>query len=119
MDSLELTLLVNGQIRQRDTAANLIFKPVESILELSQFCNVSPGDVLLTGTPSGCALQAPGKLIQKIASFLPEKKKWNLFVKNQEKRSQYLRPGDVVRSTIRSPDLKIDLGEQILNVVEA
>ncbi len=119
LDSLELTLLVNGQIRQRDTAANLIFKPVESILELSQFCNVSPGDVLLTGTPSGCALQAPGKLIQKIASFLPEKKKWNLFVKNQEKRSQYLRPGDVVRSTIRSPDLKIDLGEQILNVVEA
>ncbi|EMK12476.1 MULTISPECIES: fumarylacetoacetate hydrolase family protein [Leptospira] len=118
LDSLESTLLVNNQIRQKDTATNLVFKPAESILELSQFCNISPGDVLLTGTPSGCALRAPGKFIQKIASLLPEKKKWELFVKNQEKRIQYLRPGDIVRSTIRTPDLRIDLGEQILNVVE-
>ncbi|EKR65222.1 MULTISPECIES: fumarylacetoacetate hydrolase family protein [Leptospira] len=117
LNLLELTLHVNGQIRQKDTAANLVFKPAESILELSQFCNVSPGDVLLTGTPSGCALRAPGKFIQKIASFLPERKKWDLFAKNQEKRIQYLRPGDVIRSTIRTPDLRIDLGEQILNVV--
>ncbi|EMM95952.1 FAH domain protein [Leptospira interrogans serovar Zanoni str. LT2156] len=119
LDSLELTLLVNGQIRQKDSASNLVFKPLESILELSQFCNISTGDVLLTGTPSGCALQAPGKLIQKIASILPEKVKWNLFIKGQEKRTQYLRPGDVIRSTIRSVDHRIDLGEQILNIVEA
>lgn len=119
LDSLELTLLVNGQIRQKDSASNLVFKPLESILELSQFCNISTGDVLLTGTPSGCALRAPGKLIQKIASILPEKVKWNLFIKGQEKRTQYLRPGDVIRSTIRSVDHRIDLGEQILNIVEA
>lgn len=119
LDSLELTLLVNGQIRQKDSASNLVFKPLESILELSQFCNISTGDVLLTGTPSGCALRAPGKLIQKIASILPEKVKWNLFIKGQEKRTQYLRPGDVICSTIRSVDHRIDLGEQILNIVEA
>ncbi|WP_017851338.1 fumarylacetoacetate hydrolase family protein [Leptospira interrogans serovar Szwajizak] len=119
LDSLELTLLVNGQIRQKDSASNLVFKPLESILELSQFCNISTGDVLLTGTPSGCALRAPGKFIQKIASILPEKVKWNLFIKGQEKRTQYLRPGDVIRSTIRSVDRRIDLGEQILNIVEA
>ncbi|EMY77151.1 FAH family protein [Leptospira weilii serovar Ranarum str. ICFT] len=117
LESLELTLSVNDQIRQKDVTSNLVFKPAESILELSQFCNVSPGDVLLTGTPSGCALRAPGKFIQKIASLLSERKKWDLFIKGQKKRIQYLRPGDVVRSTIRTPDRKIDLGEQILNVV--
>ncbi|EMJ90582.1 fumarylacetoacetate hydrolase family protein [Leptospira alstonii] len=118
LESLELTLFVNDQIRQKDVASNLVFKPAESILELSQFCNVTPGDVLLTGTPSGCALRAPGKFIQKIASLLSERKKWDLFIKGQKKRIQYLRPGDVVRSTICTPDRRIDLGEQILNVVE-
>ncbi|OCC29455.1 FAH family protein [Leptospira interrogans serovar Canicola] len=56
---------------------------------------------------------------KKIASILPEKVKWNLFIKGQEKRTQYLRPGDVIRSTIRSVDHRIDLGEQILDIVEA
>ncbi|EMG21456.1 FAH family protein, partial [Leptospira interrogans serovar Copenhageni str. LT2050] len=87
LDSLELTLLVNSQIRQKDSASNLVFKPLESVLELSQFCNISTGDVLLTGTPSGCALRAPGKLIQKIASILPEKVKWNLFYQRARKKN--------------------------------
>ncbi|EQA51897.1 fumarylacetoacetate hydrolase family protein [Leptospira kmetyi] len=117
LGSLELNLSVNGEVRQKDKASNLVFNPIESVLELSEFCNVSPGDVLLTGTPSGCALLAPGKFIQNIASLLPEKKKWKLFVKGQSKRRQYLQPGDVVRSTIRTPDGRIDLGEQILNIV--
>ncbi|TGK34539.1 fumarylacetoacetate hydrolase family protein [Leptospira gomenensis] len=118
LNSLELKLTVNGEVRQNDTASNLVFKPVESILELSRFCNISPGDVLLTGTPSGCALRAPGKFVQALGGFLSEKTKWKLFVKGQNKRSQYLRPGDVVRSTIRTVDGKIDLGEQILNVID-
>ncbi|EPG74148.1 FAH family protein [Leptospira fainei serovar Hurstbridge str. BUT 6] len=118
LDSLELTLLVNDQIRQHDTASNLVFKPAESISELSQFCNVSPGDILLTGTPAGCALRAPGKLIQKIAGLLSEKKKWKLFVNGQSKRTQYLKPGDIVKSSIRTADRRIDLGDQILGVVQ-
>ncbi|MBM9502633.1 fumarylacetoacetate hydrolase family protein [Leptospira sp. 201903071] len=116
-DSLELNLTVNGEVRQKDKTSNLVFKPLETILELSRFCNISPGDVLLTGTPSGCALRAPGKFIQALGGFLSEKTKWKLFVKAQSRRSQYLKPGDVVRSTIRSRDHKIDLGEQILSVV--
>ncbi|TGK31585.1 fumarylacetoacetate hydrolase family protein [Leptospira yasudae] len=117
LDSLELTLTVNGEVRQKDSASNLVFKPIESIVELSRFCNIAAGDVLLTGTPSGCALRAPGKLVQALGGFLSEKTKWKLFVKGQSKRSQYLQPGDVVRSTIRTVDGKIDLGEQILNVI--
>ncbi|TGK36642.1 fumarylacetoacetate hydrolase family protein [Leptospira andrefontaineae] len=118
LNSLELTLLVNDQIRQHDTASNLVFKPAETISELSQFCNVSPGDILITGTPSGCALRAPGKLVQKIGGLLSEKKKWKLFIKGQSKRTEYLKPGDIVKSSIRSADRRIDLGDQILEVVQ-
>ena len=56
LDNLDLRLLVNGVLRQNDTTANLVFKPAETITELSTFANIAPGDVLLTGTPSGCAL---------------------------------------------------------------
>ncbi|RHX92943.1 fumarylacetoacetate hydrolase family protein [Leptospira stimsonii] len=115
-ESLELNLTVNGEVRQKDRASNLVFKPLETIVELSRFCNISPGDILLTGTPSGCALRAPGKLIQALGGFLSEKKKWELFVNGQSKRTQYLKEGDVIRSTIRTSDGKIDLGEQILRV---
>ena len=58
LDDLELHLTVNDAVRQRDSTKNLVFKPAETISELSTFANVAPGDVLLTGTPSGCALRA-------------------------------------------------------------
>ncbi|TGK81439.1 FAA hydrolase family protein [Leptospira noumeaensis] len=118
LENLELTLLVNDRVRQHDTIAGLVYKPEETIQELSQFCNINPGDVLLTGTPSGCALRAPGKLVQKIASLLSEKKKWDLFVKGQLKRTEYLQPGDTIRSSIRTADRRIDLGDQELKVVQ-
>lgn len=118
LENLELTLLVNDRIRQHDTIASLVYKPEETIQELSQFCNINPGDVLLTGTPSGCALRAPGKIMQKIASLLSEKKKWDLFVKGQLKRTDYLQPGDTIRSSIRTADRRIDLGDQELRVVQ-
>jgi 2-keto-4-pentenoate hydratase/2-oxohepta-3-ene-1,7-dioic acid hydratase in catechol pathway len=41
--------------RQRNSTANLVYKPAETITELSTFSDLSPGDVLLTGTPAGCA----------------------------------------------------------------
>ncbi|GBF38567.1 fumarylacetoacetate hydrolase family protein [Leptospira johnsonii] len=118
LNSLELTLLVNDEVRQHDTISNLVFKPEETITELSNFCNISPGDVLLTGTPSGCALRAPGKMVQKIAGLLSERKKWELFIKGQSKRTQYLQPGDVIHSSIRTADRRIDLGDQFLKVVQ-
>ncbi|MCT8334641.1 fumarylacetoacetate hydrolase family protein [Leptospira sp. 85282-16] len=118
LENLELTLLVNDRIRQHDSIAGLVYKPEETIQELSQFCDIMPGDVLLTGTPSGCALRAPGKLVQKIAALLSEKRKWELFIKGQLKRTEYLQPGDTIRSSIRTADRRIDLGDQILKVVQ-
>jgi 2-keto-4-pentenoate hydratase/2-oxohepta-3-ene-1,7-dioic acid hydratase in catechol pathway len=103
-------------VRQSDSTANLVFKPAETISELTTFANIAPGDVLLTGTPSGCALRVPPPAIRKIVQLLPERQFWKLFLRSQGRRSEYLQPGDRINATIRSADGSIDLGEQITNV---
>jgi 2-keto-4-pentenoate hydratase/2-oxohepta-3-ene-1,7-dioic acid hydratase in catechol pathway len=113
LDQLTLTLKVNDAVRQQDTTGNLVFKPAETINELATFSDLSPGDVLLTGTPAGCALRAPPPLVRRLMQLvLPEPKLWATFTRVQARRPQYLRPGDVVRATIASADGVIDLGEQ-------
>lgn len=117
LDRLELTLTVNGEVRQHDTSANLVFKPAETLSELSEFSDLSPGDVLLTGTPAGCALTLPPPLVTRISGLLPDAKRWALFKKAQSRSPKYLKHGDVIRSTIKSRDRHIDLGEQVNRVV--
>ena len=118
VDRLTLTLAVNGEVRQHDDTGNLVYKPAETITELSTFSDVSPGDVLLTGTPAGCALRIPPAPVRKLMQFaLPERKFWATFRKVQAKRRQYLNPGDVMTATITSADRVIDLGEQRVRVV--
>ena len=116
LDNLDLQLRVNGAVRQNDTTANLVFKPWETISELSTFANVAPGDVLLTGTPSGCALQAPPPMVRRILQLLPERKFWELFVSSQRRRPEYLKPGDRMTATICNADGRLDLGEQRITV---
>lgn len=116
LHSLELELTVNGQVRQRDTTANLVYKPAETLTELSGVHDFDAGDLLATGTPAGCALSVPSPAKQRIAALLPEANKWALFFKLQAKRP-YLQPGDVVEARIRSADGVIDLGVQRNRVV--
>jgi 2-keto-4-pentenoate hydratase/2-oxohepta-3-ene-1,7-dioic acid hydratase in catechol pathway len=117
LDQLELQLSVNGSTRQRDTTKNLVFKPAETISELSTFASVVPGDVLLTGTPSGCALRVPPAPIRRLLQLLPDRQFWNLFVKAQRRRPQYLQPGDLINAEIYSADGRVDLGEQETRVM--
>ncbi|SMD06336.1 2-keto-4-pentenoate hydratase/2-oxohepta-3-ene-1,7-dioic acid hydratase (catechol pathway) [Fulvimarina manganoxydans] len=117
LDRLDLSLSVNGAERQRDTTRNLVFKPAETITELSTFSDIAPGDVLLTGTPSGCALRVPPPALRKLMQLvLPEKKLWAAFERTQSRRPQYLKAGDVVTARIKSPDGIIDLGEQRVTI---
>ena len=116
LDNLDLRLSVNGVLRQNDTTANLVFKPAETISELSTFANIAPGDVLLTGTPSGCALHVPPPLIRRVLQLLPERRFWELFISSQRRRSDYLKLGDTITATIRSADGRLDLGEQTTTV---
>jgi len=116
LDQLDLELLVNGTVRQSDSTKNLVFKPAETISELSTCANVMTGDVLLTGTPSGCALRIPPAPVRRILQLLPERQFWKLFLKSQSRRPQYLKPGDQVTARIRSTDGRLDLGEQMTSI---
>jgi 2,4-didehydro-3-deoxy-L-rhamnonate hydrolase len=115
---LELTLSVNGAIRQRDRAANLVYGPAETLTELSGLQDLFAGDLIATGTPAGCALSVPSPRQQRLAALLPERMRWRLFFKRQEERP-YLEPGDVVEARIASSDGAIDLGVQRNRVVGA
>lgn len=114
----QLTLTVNGETRQSDTTRNMVHGPAETLTELSGVHDLAPGDLIATGTPSGCALSVPSPMKQRLAALLPEKKRWEMFLRIQERRTQYLRPGDVVEARIHSADNRIDLGVQRNMVVE-
>ncbi|AOE85195.1 fumarylacetoacetate hydrolase family protein [Pseudomonas sp. TCU-HL1] len=118
LKDLQLRLTVNGQVRQSDSTANLVYGPAETLTELSSVQDLAPGDLIATGTPAGCALTIPSPAKQRIAALLPEATKWQMFLKAQESRPQYLKPGDVVEARIRSADGVIDLGVQRNRVVE-
>lgn len=52
-DELHLTTHVNGELRQEDTTANLMFPFRYLISYLSTFMRLRPGDLISTGTPLG------------------------------------------------------------------
>ncbi|MGA9856514.1 MAG: fumarylacetoacetate hydrolase family protein [Solirubrobacteraceae bacterium] len=62
--TLHLTTTVNGELRQDTTAADLIFSFAELIADLSRFMTLEPGDVILTGTPAGTGVVAPGDVVE-------------------------------------------------------
>ena len=117
--NLQLSLTVNGKVRQKDSVANLVYGPVETLTELSGVQDLNVGDLLSTGTPSGCALSIPSPARQRIAALLPEAAKWKMFMTIQAGREQYLKDGDVVESRIATPDGAIDLGVQRNGIVDA
>jgi acylpyruvate hydrolase len=51
--ALRLRTWVNGELRQDSSTSNLIFSVPELIEFISQTCTLAPGDLILTGTPSG------------------------------------------------------------------
>ena len=117
LSQLQLTLKVDGQLRQSDSSGNMVHGPVATLNELSGLQDLYPGDLIATGTPAGCALAIPSPAKQKIGALLPEAKKWAMFLKAQAQRTQYLQRGQVVETSIRSADGVIDLGTQ-RNLVE-
>ena len=61
---LELTLRVNGEIRQHSTTAKMIFPVAQLIATISQYMTLEPGDVIATGTPEGIAPLSRGDLLE-------------------------------------------------------
>lgn len=51
--ALEMSLKVNGELRQHSAAGEMIFTVPESIAFISQFITLEPGDLICMGTPGG------------------------------------------------------------------
>lgn len=61
---LQFSLSVNGAIRQRGDAADMIF-PVDAVVSyLSTVFTLEPGDLIFTGTPEGVAAIASGDRLE-------------------------------------------------------
>jgi 5-carboxymethyl-2-hydroxymuconate isomerase len=50
---IRVTTRVNGEVRQDDTTANMLFSIPDLIGYISTFTTLKPGDVIATGTPTG------------------------------------------------------------------
>lgn len=116
---LRLQLSVDGVLRQDRTVADMIHLPARSLTTLARFQRLEPGDVVLTGTPGGTALQAPPAPVEFIAHFLPDHVKWKVFFGKQAGNPNYLQDGNVITASIRTPDGRLDLGTQQSPVVWA
>jgi 2-keto-4-pentenoate hydratase/2-oxohepta-3-ene-1,7-dioic acid hydratase in catechol pathway len=73
---LDLSLRVNGEVKQKSNSRYMLFKIPELIADITSGITLEPGDVIATGSPAGVG-----------ASFTPQ---------------QFLVPGDVVECTVES-----------------
>lgn len=70
LENAEISLGVNGEIRQRGDIADMIWNVPEIIAELSTYFVLRPGDLIFTGTPAGVGKVEPGDRLQaKIAGL--------------------------------------------------
>lgn len=74
LDAARIVTRVNGEVRQDDRLARMMFPVREQIAYISTFMALEPGDIIVTGTPTGAG-----------ARFDPPR---------------YLAPGDVVEITV-------------------
>jgi 2-keto-4-pentenoate hydratase/2-oxohepta-3-ene-1,7-dioic acid hydratase in catechol pathway len=70
--SLQITLKLNGEVKQDDNTSDMIFGVARLIEDLSHKVTLLPGDIICTGSPSG----------------------------NGVHYNRFLRPGDIVESSI-------------------
>lgn len=70
-ENMTVTTRVNGEIRQHDTTANMMFPFAYIIHYLSKFYCLKPGDIIATGTPNGAGARfdpprylVPGDMVE-------------------------------------------------------
>jgi 2-keto-4-pentenoate hydratase/2-oxohepta-3-ene-1,7-dioic acid hydratase in catechol pathway len=69
---LNIQQFQNGQLRQNSNTSQLIFKPAQIVSFVSTNMTLLPGDVILTGTPSGVGpIQSGDKLEVRIQGLAP------------------------------------------------
>lgn len=58
IESLKMTLHINGDLIQEATYDLMIYKPSEMINEIMSFMSLEDGDIIMSGTPKGVATYA-------------------------------------------------------------
>jgi 2-keto-4-pentenoate hydratase/2-oxohepta-3-ene-1,7-dioic acid hydratase in catechol pathway len=117
---MQLTLKLNGEVKQNATTDQLIHKPAATLSEISSFADIRMGDCILTGTPGGVLFNVNLKTgLGILLNFTKDEKRRAKIVAAQLARTRFLQPGDVLELEIRSLDGSIDLGCQKNKVVEA
>uniref|UniRef100_UPI003D0BD276 fumarylacetoacetate hydrolase family protein n=1 Tax=Roseibium sp. TaxID=1936156 RepID=UPI003D0BD276 len=53
LDDIRLTTKVNGELRQDDRTSRMLFPIPRQIEYISTFTTLVPGDIIVTGTPTG------------------------------------------------------------------
>jgi 2-keto-4-pentenoate hydratase/2-oxohepta-3-ene-1,7-dioic acid hydratase in catechol pathway len=70
--NLSIQLFQNGQLRQNSNTREMIFKPADLVSFISNGITLLPGDVILTGTPSGIGpIRSGDKLEVRIEGLAP------------------------------------------------
>ncbi|CAA0093112.1 Ureidoglycolate lyase [Halioglobus japonicus] len=118
--SLQLTLSLNGEIRQCASTDLLIHRPAQTLAEISNFADMLAGDCLLTGTPGGVLVGTSLKVaLAVVLNLKDDKKRRRKFTQAQLAQSRFLQPGDVLQLSISTPDGQIDLGKQCNTIADA
>ena len=69
---LEISLRQNGEVKQHARTSQMIYSVAEIIAFASQSLTLFPGDLILTGTPSGVgAIQAGDELVATVGDWPP------------------------------------------------
>jgi 2-keto-4-pentenoate hydratase/2-oxohepta-3-ene-1,7-dioic acid hydratase in catechol pathway/regulator of RNase E activity RraA len=62
--ALRVRAWVNGELAQDDKSDRMLFPLPQLVADLSQHFTLEPGDVILTGTPAGSTVVAPGDVVE-------------------------------------------------------
>jgi len=63
-NNLEIILRQNGKVKQHSSTSKMIFKIEEMVSFISQIMTLNPGDVIVTGTPSGVGELQVGDVVE-------------------------------------------------------
>ncbi|MDR2966682.1 MAG: fumarylacetoacetate hydrolase family protein [Methanobacteriaceae archaeon] len=62
--SQNISLKINGEIKQKSNTKNMIFSPQELVEFISNIMTLNPGDIIATGTPSGVGEMKSGDIVE-------------------------------------------------------
>jgi 2-keto-4-pentenoate hydratase/2-oxohepta-3-ene-1,7-dioic acid hydratase in catechol pathway len=102
LKSIEISLWLNGDLRQNVRSTEMIYDPAVSLTDISRHMNMKRGDLLLTGTPGGVTTSASPKLIQALKDHLmdDEARVKEMRIEMTKGRA-FMKPGDICSAEMK------------------